>query len=635
MALKTSSKIALASAAIALVHLVLVYYAFPPAVVLGDAGYPHPDYQTHYQQTVTILEVWETYGRFWAYDPGLLAGEPAGLFFDVDNKAHFLFVLALTRLGVAVPVAFNLFPVLSSLLAPLSLAAAARLLRFTAPAIVVAAGLGVLLWHFDSTVHFVWGGGMVSFATVSHLSVVVVALMHRMLGGARPWRDFAGLALLLPLCLLIHVWAFAALVVPLTGLYLLAARRLDLQGHLRVWLVAIAGVLVNLYWLWPALQHLAWMTASTTVGQATPIYVLADYLEILVNPVNTGFAQTRTLFRLIAIFGSVAAMIGWRRAGDPRLRPAALGLGWLAGLTYVGALLPIVATTEPYRFAVPLALWAAVFAAPWLVEACAPGRLRALPGALRGLAILLVVVAIPRVSQQVVTFVPELGALLQDDITLDHRGNLVPTEDRTMRTPPLPDEYRALAATIDALPGDGRVLVGLWPVGEFLRWASRRPVIGGFPDRRVAHEAANIFRLRPEETRHQGAAFGDYLERYHIEYVVFSPPYYPELEARRDLLEPVRVVGGHKIFHVRRPSTYFAEGQGRVSASLGRIEVHDAAPAPGTESLVLRFHAMEVLRCRPNCRLEVAPIPDDPVGFLRVVGEPTLPRDLVIEQVWE
>jgi hypothetical protein len=75
------------------------------------------------------LQVHAEFGRAWAYDPNLLAGHPTGLIFDVDNKLHFGWTSTLVRLGVPLPVAFNLFALLACALAPVSLWLAARLLR--------------------------------------------------------------------------------------------------------------------------------------------------------------------------------------------------------------------------------------------------------------------------------------------------------------------------------------------------------------------------------------------------------------------------------------------------------------------------------------------------------------------------
>ncbi|MCA9659757.1 MAG: hypothetical protein KC486_15550 [Myxococcales bacterium] len=626
-------KLWIAGLVIAAVHLSLVAYAFPAEVVFGDAGFNKPDYHTHWQQAQVLLELYRETGRLWAYDPGLLAGHPVGLFFDVDNKLHFLWVLALTRLGVGAAAAFNLFAVASSLLAPLSLAGAARLLGYRAPAILAVAGVTVLLWNFDSTLHFLWTAGMLSFATACHLALLCVGLMWAMLRGRRPWLAFAGLAVALPLAHLTHVWAFAILVVPLVGLYLGHARRLDLAGHLRVWLAVAATLAVNAYWLLPALRHLDWLTESAVVGQATPLYLVADYLEVLVNPVNTGYAEPRTLFRFAALLGAAATLVNWRRRRDPRFAVCASTLAWLVGMSYFGTFIPLLKLTEPYRFASSATLLAGLLAAPWLVEHVRPATLRRLSGPARGLVALLVLLVVPRIFSEVTTFVPELQKPLLEGTAIDHRGARVPTPIHSMRLPAVDDHLKSLARHLDELPGDGRVLVQLWPVGEYLRGALRRPVIGGFPDRRVIHEAANLFRLRPDEPRYYGDELGAYLERYHIDYVVFSPPFFPEIERRLDLLEPVRVFGFHKIFHVRRPSTYVVGGRATIDAGFDRIAVRDARADDG-RSLVLRFHYMEGMTCAPDCTIERAPIPHDPVGFIRVAaaGESGLPASFVIRR---
>ena len=120
-------------------HLVLLAYAFPLEVVFGDGPLGGADYQTHYQHTHTLLQVRTELGQAWAYDPKLLAGHPSGLIFDVDNKVHFGWCAALVRLGVPLPIAFNLFAVLVGLLAPFTLWLSARLLGLEGAAQITAA----------------------------------------------------------------------------------------------------------------------------------------------------------------------------------------------------------------------------------------------------------------------------------------------------------------------------------------------------------------------------------------------------------------------------------------------------------------------------------------------------------------
>lgn len=603
-------------------HLLLLAYTLPLAVVFGDTPFGGPDYQTHYQHTHTLLQVHAEFGRAWAYDPNLLAGHPTGLIFDVDNKLHFGWTAGLVRLGVPLPVAFNLFTLLSCALAPVSLWLAARLLGQDARARVVVFGLGVLAWNFDPTARFCWGGGMISFATAAHLGAVVIAVMHRLLvdGG----RRFAvALVLLLPLVLRMHVWSFAILVAPLTGMYLRAWPKIPVRTHMVVWTAAAVGLLANLDWLVPAFDHRALIVPSAGLGQATPAYLFYDFVELLVDPRRTGFVVQRTLLRALALIAAVGTL--WRLRGDPRRFTGGLTLAWLVGLTYVAALVPVLQATEPYRFAVPMTLWAVVLAGPWLVEAA--GSLRAVSGPARAAVAALLLLLAPRLYQQVIPFLPELSPV-------------APLTGQVARSMPsarlggVLEDYEAVATWLEGQPNSGRVLVQQGPLGEYLRWATDRPILGGFHDRRMIFQDANLFYFKEGDPRYT-SGFADYLERYGVAYVVMTFPYMADIERRNDLLAPAGIHGGvHRVYTVRRPSSYFMTGAGQVEAGLNRITVRDAVAAADGRSLTLRFHWMAELRCRSRegaCRVEREEVAGDTAGFIRVVGEPALPRSFTIE----
>ncbi len=614
-------------------HLALLAYAFPLDAVFGGGPFGGADYQTHYQHTHTLLQARTELGHGWVYDPLLLAGHPSGLIFDVDNKLHFGWCAALVRLGVPLAVAFNLFAVLAGVLAPVMLWLAARLLAMPAAARATVFGLGVLVWNFDPTTRFCWGGGMISFALAAPLCVLLIALLQRLLLAGRRGHALA-FVLLLPLALRLHVWSFAVLVVPLTGLYLGACRKVPVRTHLAVWTAAVLGLVVNLDWLLPALAHRELIVPSAALGQATPQFLLYDYLELLVDPRRTGFVIQRTLLRALVLLAGAATWWRWRTDRDPRSAAAGLTLAWMVGLTYFGALVPVVQATEPYRFAVPMVLGAAVLAGPYLVTAVA--GLRGLTGAARAAVTLLLLLLVPRLYQQVVPFMPELNPA-------------PPPTGPTARMLPsgrlggVLDDFTAVRDWLMAQPDTGRVLVQFAPLGEYLRWASDRPVLGGFHDRRMIFQDADLFYFPTEDPRYD-AEFAAYLERYNVAYVVMSHPTLPVLERRNDLLAPDGVQGGlHRVYRVRRTSGYFAAGSGEVTAGLNRIAVQKARPAPGTEELTLRFHHMDELRCRADgpagpqtsgCRVERVEVPGDTAGFVRVVGEPTLPEQLVVELVY-
>ena len=615
--------------ALVVLHIGLLAYAFPLDVVFGGSPFGGPDYQTHYQHTHTLLRAGVGFGGGWVYDPNLLAGHPSGLIFDVDNKLHFSWCAGLVRLGVPLPVAFNLFTLVAAALAPLWLWLAARLLGLDAAARAAVFGLGVLVWNFDPTVRFCWSGGMISFATAAPLCAVLVALLHRLLADGRRAHALA-FALLLPLTLRLHVWAFVALVGPLTGLYLRACPKLPVRTHLFVGAAAALGLLANLDWLAPALAHRGQIVASAGLGQATPEFLVYDYLELLVDPLRTGFAVQRTLLRALALLAAVGGWWAWRRARDPRSFTGGLTLAWLVGLTYCAALVPGLRATEPYRFAAPMVLWATVLAGPWLVSAAA--GLCGLPAAARAAVAVLGLLLVPRAYQQVVPLIPELSPVPPPS---GPAARHMPSPRMTA----VPPDFAAVRDWLQAQPDVGRVLVQDGSLGEYLRWAGDRPVLGGFHDRRMIFQDADLFHFSPDDPRY-AAGLADYLERYNVAYVVMTYPHLAVLERRADLLAAAGVPGGlHRVYRVRRPAGYVAEGSGEVAAGVDRIAVRRAAPAPGTQAMTLRFHYMHELRCRPEpatsgagCRVEQVAVPGDAAGFVRVVGAPTLPASLVVER---
>jgi len=109
-----------------------------------------------------------------------------------------------------------------------------------------------------------------------------------------------------------------------------------------------------------------------------------------------------------------------------------------------------------------------------------------------------------------------------------------------------------------------------------------------------------------------------YLQQYAVHWVVVFNPI-PALESRVELLRLETVIGGHRVYRVLRPSNLIVgDGPGEVRADLNRIVVRGSAGG----SLVLRYHWLETLRCRPGCRLRRVPVPNDRVGFIGVDDAP-------------
>ncbi len=618
------SRLIVAYALLLGIHLTIVLNALPPAVIFGGVPLGSPDYQTHFAQMQVLTETSTRFGRTWAYDPGLLAGHPEGLAFSLDNRGHAAFSRLLERAGVERSTAFNLFALLSSLLMPLSIWLTARLLELGRGSELVATGAAILLWHFDWAPHFAWHGGMISFATVSHGSLVALAAFHRALHTRGAWIWLL-LAVLLPLLVLIHVLSVVVLLVPMLALYVNRFRHLDRRAHALTWAVAVSTLALSLTWLYPSLSRMALIAPSRVLGQSGPGSLLLDYIGI--HPIDPMSVSGQTPFRLAVFAGALMTLRTWRKEGDSRFFVAFASLVWLLGMTYLASLLPLLSQTEPYRFVFPAMLMAGVVSAGWFVEALTLARLREMQPFSRGLVVVLCVLVLPRFIRPVMLAIPELEPAWHqpDGVIRSHTS-------RVMEPPP--DDLLVAGLLQERGPASGRVLVQSWPLAELLHWATTWPILGGFPERRLIHQAANPFR-DPSDGRLVGDELRQYLDRYNVHYLVMTDATYAMVEGRTELFEPVQVLLRHRVYRVRKPGTYFASGAGQVTAELNRLTVNGASPEPGTQSLVLKFHWLDELRCQPGCRLERAAIPHDPAGFIRVIGQPTLPAAFVIENSYE
>ena len=165
--------------------------------------------------------------------------------------------------------------------------------------------------------------------------------------------------------------------------------------------------------------------------------------------------------------------------------------------------------------------------------------------------------------------------------------------------------------------GRGRVIVTEWVLAEYLATATNVPILGGIKERNVPHVDAHLFRSDAANAL-AGPKLDEFLERYAVGFAIVTGDF-GILDQRRDILIPARAVAGHRIYRTRSEPSYFARGQGRiVRQDLNLVEVADAQG----EDIIVRFHWMETLRCRPDCALERSAVRGDRVGFIRVQKPP-------------
>lgn len=583
------------------------------------------DYSLHVYQVERAREAFAGWGALWGYDPQQLAGQPAGVVEDLTSKGTELFVIGAGALGVSAGLAFNLFIVLVHLAVPFAAYAAGRLFRLAPGESTVVALLWVLLWFFDSFMHWCWWVGMITWSATCIASVLLVGLMWRTVEEERlAWPLLLGLVA--AVITLIHPFGVFAVLAPVVALYAKAWRRLALRTHALLWLGALAAASTTLVWIFPTLRYRHYIGDVDVFFRPRLEYLWFDTLDLMKDARNTG-APVRTLFRTLAFAAGGVALLRWWRAGDRRA--LALGvfiLGDLA-IAYLSGYLWLARQTQPYRQIGPAMLAAAIPAAVALREALSPSALRRLERPARLLLALALVLIAPRAVRTVLYFIPDLLPRIaingKEDLftsSLVGPGEPFPVVRRHEGPPPryegVRDWLTAHAAT------DGRVLVLEWPLGEYLAATSRLPILGGIRERNVPHVDANLFRLEPTGNL-PGEALRDYLTRYAVGYVVMSGDLGP-LDYRRELLIPAKSVQGVRIYRTSIVPSYFYRGRGRIASQrLNSIKIEGASADPIHRDVVVRFHWMEPLRCRPGCEVERFPVAQDRVGFIRIANPPS------------
>ena len=229
---------------------------------------------------------------------------------------------------------------------------------------------------------------------------------------------------------------------------------------------------------------------------------------------------------------------------------------------------------------------------------------------LLGLAFVLVV---PRFALTVVDYRPDLVPASVVSPMLQNEPKPVAT-----RLASANEAARAVRAWLEENhAGRGRVVIEHWVLDEYLAGATRLPLLGGIEQRNIQQGDAHLFRrakdggLPTEELR-------QYLETYAVGWVVIGGPRIG-LENQHELLEPVATVADHRIYRTRAEPSWFLRGTGRVvEQSLNCVRVEDASG----DDVVLRFHWLESLACRPGCRVERYAVTGDRVGFIRIPSPP-------------
>jgi len=621
---------ALAVAALFGLHLLCFTHFMPLGVWWTDQPILGVDYETHVAQTWRAIEGLDGWGHSWVYDPHLLAGTPAGVIFDADNKGWEVWTWILHRLGLSRGFAFNLFAVAAHWLLLPVVFLSARLFGLARAPALAAAAMASLLWFFDSFAHWCWWVGMTAYAFASYLSLLPLALFYRWLQTRRLWLA-AATGLTLGLVHLVHPYSFFILAAPMLALYARSARGLGARGHLTVLAIVAATLAINGWWLAVSLGFWHYILDSGYFGLSGLEFVVADLLELLLDSATSGLIGTRTGFRLLFLATCAVGLVLWRRQRDPRWLPFTAAVITLLALSYLGAYTWLFSQVQPYRHVLPLAFFVVIPAAAAIDAAVRSGALRGLATAPKVALGLLAIPAAQHLIADVLyytpTILPKVAPLYNDG-----------SPPITSQGFPVQPNYRhqVVTADHDELPawvrahddGQSRFLVEEPSLGEQLSWRTEAQVLGGFLYRNLEHSHANLFRRRKD-----GVASDDelraYFETYAVSHVIITSKN-KSWERRPKVLELVTTIGQHRVFRTKITPQLIAEGGGRVEASTNLLRVTGSDPG---KDLVLRYHWMETLRCEPECEVRRVRVDSfDTVGFIKIPAPH--PADLEVRNAY-
>jgi len=279
-------------------------------------------------------------------------------------------------------------------------------------------------------------------------------------------------------------------------------------------------------------------------------------------------------------------------------------------LAYLGSLIPFMKSWQPLRFKVPLDLFLAL-GASYITAYGLVWR------SLMSRAFIIPTVA----ACGVLAFLFNLFAT-------ETRGTML------LRTEIRP-ELNAIVEWIKReTPAEGRLLFeesgdetgfvydGMY-LSSFIPYWTHRELIGGpinlYNDRHHFAEFHSGKLLKKEIQTLTDDAIRNYFRLYNIGAVVaFHPDSIQRLQSVPGLVTLDRRVGPVHLMRVNQPLSWFLQGEGKVKASLNRLE---ASEVKGNE-VILKYHWAEGLIGTPVVKIVPVKIGDDPIPFIKVIDPP-------------
>ena len=482
-------------------------------------------------------------------------------------------------------------------------------------AALVAALLGTAYW-WNSLPREMFFYGMVGYAPAAYTSVLGVTLLYRIAKNSSLWRaSHLGWLMLVLVIPPLHLQSVVIFLPPTIALLF---QRDIFRRNLLIWTVvgATLSILANLPWLAPAFDHRADGVYSELVDQL-PLFISVDpftFVKDYLGP--TGYWTFRPSFAekgfrlMLLLLGSWGT---WKLVrSENRAAGVLLAATWffLFLFVYFGSLIPFLKSWQPLRFKVPLDLFLVLAAsysvAHWLARRFQMPRSYVLPiiAACGFLAFLFNLFATETRSRMLLRtrLRPELTAIVEWIETNTSAEGRVLFEESGDET--------------------GFVYDGTY-LSSFIPQRADRQLIGGpinvLYDRHHFAEFHSGKLLKKDIQNLTDDAIRNYFRLYNIGAVVaFHPASIQRLQSVPGLVTLEQRVGPVHLMKVNQPLSWFLQGEGKVKASLNRLEVSEVK---GNE-VILKYHWAEGLIGTPAVKIVPVKIYDDPIPFIKILDPP-------------
>jgi hypothetical protein len=565
-------------------------------------------------------------GTLWGYDPNFAAGLPLTFLW---NSNVFLQSLAVIMKNYMVEDVIKIVLFASLMLFPLFFYWTMRNFGFARDHSCVGALLALLVFRLDTSMLFQITG-MITAGIITWYSLFLFSLLYRFLN-KQDMRSAFLLIVFAPPALLIHKTVVVILFVPAVVLLVHRARALQWQSWFVLAGAAAVTLAVNWFWLAPTFTYFKYKTflAEAPFWQNRDVLrPLKDYftLSVMANTVewpDWWYGASYTLMLWVVASGGVAGLVRWRRQGRADLLlPMGITAAFLFVFGYYGAFVRVFAEVNPTRYLPVMNLLLVIPASA---------------------AFLGVYRSMTRLHANALFLSVALGACLVSYYHLERFDTLLQLRLGTPETREVTDLVEALRG----LPGGGRVMLEDSGVmdregggqvyalshlpAQFPRLTGKQFIGGPYPYMFVAQH-----RVEFHDGKFMGRELEDipfvrikeYMDLYDVKWVVsWSRRGRGYFDAYTDYFMPRKDVGRFRIYEVSRSHNAFVKGSGQLSSAYNRIAVQNVQAEDGV--LILKYHWLDNMRCKPECLAERYPVEDDPVGFI-IIKEPPSALEVLI-----